>query len=84
MEKQWVLSPYAQKKVIPLDRTSKKAFNNFKAATARPPVLALPEFSKPFIIVCDASINEIRAVIVQEGLAFLARANREVSSYDNV
>lgn len=34
---------------------AKEAFHNLKAAMAKPPVLGLPNFSKPLIIECDVA-----------------------------
>ncbi|XP_075645153.1 uncharacterized protein LOC142616170 [Castanea sativa] len=42
------------------------AFNELKAAVAQPLVLALPDFSKPFIIECDASRYGLGVVLMQE------------------
>ena len=42
------------------------AFNELKAAVAQPLVLALLNFSKPFIIECDALGYGLGAVLMQE------------------
>ena len=42
------------------------AFNKLKVAMVQPPVLALPNFSKPFVIMCDASRVGLGAVLMQD------------------
>ena len=46
--------------------TTLKAFNALKAAVSHPPILALPNFSKPFTIECDASGIGLGAVLMQD------------------
>lgn len=55
-----------------------KAFEALKKAMINPPILALLDFSKPFIIECDTSSVGIGIVLMQGGrpLAYLSQALR--------
>jgi hypothetical protein len=64
------------------------AFDTLKQALISAPVLALPNFSRPFIIETDACDDGMGAVLMQDGhpLAFLSKAlgpkSRGLSTYE--
>ena len=64
------------------------AFESIKEAMCNPPILRLPDFSKPFEVDCDASNTCIEAVLIQEGrpIAYfsekLNRSKVNYSAYD--
>lgn len=57
---------------------TQEAFERLKTAVSSPPVLALPDFSKPFLIECDASDQGLGAVLMLEGrpIAYHSQALR--------
>lgn len=55
---------------------SEEAFNKLKISMIAAPVQALPDFSKRFVIECDACGSGIGAVLMQDGhpIAYLSQA----------
>jgi len=56
------------KKNMPLiwSEACQKAFDEVKHALTHAPVLALPDVTLPFVVVCDASMEGLGAVLMQQ------------------
>jgi hypothetical protein len=65
------------------------AFDALKAAVSSASILAMPDFTKPFIVECDASSHGLGVVLVQEGhpMAFFSRPiaprHRTLAAYEH-
>lgn len=67
-----LLTAFLKKDSFHWSHRAEKAFDALKQAISSPPVLALPNFSKPFVVKCDASRFGLGAILMQENkpLAF--------------
>jgi hypothetical protein len=70
------LTQLLKKKIFQWSPTAQQVFDNLKQAMSTTPVLALPNFSQPFIVETDACDDGIGAVLLQNGqpIAFLSKA----------
>lgn len=70
------LTKLLQKDQFSWNEEANLTFQSLKEAMSSTPVLALPDFSKPFIVETDASSKGICVVPMQESrpLAFLSKA----------
>lgn len=82
------LTQLLQKKQFVWTSEAQQAFENLKTAMSQTPVLAIPNFDKPFCIETDAFDVGIGAVLMQEGhpVAYYSKAlginNQKLSIYE--
>ena len=69
------LTALTKKQAFCWTEATQKAFETLKSALTNPPVLALPNYSSPFVIECDASATRIGAVLMQDNhpLAYISQ-----------
>jgi len=61
------------------DARAQETFETLKTALVSPPVLAMPDFEKPFTVECDASAYALGGILMQDGRA-VAYESRMLSS----
>jgi hypothetical protein len=82
------LTTLLKKKGFTWNDDAAAAFNTLKGAVTSAPVLTLPDFSKPFVVECDASTYAFGAVLIQEAhpIAFFSRLvaprHRSLTAYE--
>jgi hypothetical protein len=83
------LTAMLKKNSFGLSEAAREAFQTLKVAVTQAPVLALPDFSRSFVIECDASGICIGAMLMQNKrpIAFLSKALKgkalHMSTYEN-
>ena len=60
------LTDLTKKDAFKWNEEAEKAFQEMKEVMSSCPILALPDFSKPFVVECDASGGGIRVVLKQD------------------
>nr|KYP75413.1 Retrovirus-related Pol polyprotein from transposon 297 family [Cajanus cajan] len=80
------LTELLKKDAFVWNREATKAFETLKQAMAALPILAVPNFSKQFVVESDASSRGIGVVLLQEGrpLAFMSKALSEKAQKKSV
>jgi hypothetical protein len=69
------------------DQPQQEAFERLKRSIFSPPVLQVPDFSKEFVLVCDASDIAVSGILNQrrgEGLVPIAFASRLLTSAERI